>query len=359
MAAKVLEVTDHLKNVQVTTADVRATDVASTSPLLPAAHAIGFSNYQAYGALQPSRSLSTLNYRYAYQGSEQNPEPYGAAATHYTTYFRQLDARLARWWSTDPVVDAWQGPFSSMDNNPIRFNDPRGDDIDVSDMTEETKKSILNDWIKISGLKLSINNEGLFEYERQGNRPVVLKTEKGKRVGSRYARRLIKKAIDQEDVIRFINIETADEEFPDVVEYDIDDMFGQYPMANTGNIAGTNAILLLPSQVESNISGMSASTNPLTFGYGMVALHEMLHTVSLGDYDDPSERKARWNSRGQVVNRINIVRRQLGLAQRYTYSELYVKEDPDSFYIPFDKASYQSVRDHKVPPKGSKYFKTF
>lgn len=48
----------------------------------------------------------------------------------YTTEFRQLDPRLGRWLSLDPVIQPWQSPYCSMDNNPIWYNDVFGNVID-------------------------------------------------------------------------------------------------------------------------------------------------------------------------------------------------------------------------------------
>jgi RHS repeat-associated protein len=45
----------------------------------------------------------------------------------YTTEFRQYDPRLGRWMSLDPVFQPHQSPYNSMDNNPIKNNDPKGD----------------------------------------------------------------------------------------------------------------------------------------------------------------------------------------------------------------------------------------
>ena len=47
----------------------------------------------------------------------------------YTTLYRANDVRLGRWFSTDPVDQAWQSPYTSMNNNPVLFNDEKGDFI--------------------------------------------------------------------------------------------------------------------------------------------------------------------------------------------------------------------------------------
>lgn len=70
-------------------------------------------------------NISITHDRYLYQGSEMDKEIKGDGNS-YTTTFRQLDPRLGRWMSLDPVFQAHQSPYNSMDNNPIIYNDPKG-----------------------------------------------------------------------------------------------------------------------------------------------------------------------------------------------------------------------------------------
>ena len=72
----------------------------------------------------------SLNYRFGYQGSEKDNEVNSSNGTSYTTEFRQLDTRLGRWFSSDPVFQPWQSSYTSMDNNPVNNTDVRGDKID-------------------------------------------------------------------------------------------------------------------------------------------------------------------------------------------------------------------------------------
>jgi len=85
-----------------------------------------YSDYYPYGMAMVGRNLNISDYRFGYQGSEMTNEMAGNG-NEYTTYFRQLDPRLGRWFSTDPVVQPWQSPYMAMNANPITYNDPTGD----------------------------------------------------------------------------------------------------------------------------------------------------------------------------------------------------------------------------------------
>ncbi len=76
----------------------------------------------------PGRSFSSNSYRFGYNaGSEKDDEITGVTGSHFTTYFREFDTRILKPWSPDPVFQPWQSPYSYMDGNPIRLNDPKGD----------------------------------------------------------------------------------------------------------------------------------------------------------------------------------------------------------------------------------------
>ncbi|HVA98757.1 MAG TPA: hypothetical protein VNG53_07680 [Bacteroidia bacterium] len=62
------------------------------------------------------------------KGSEKDNEIYGTGNA-YTTFNRELDDRLVRWWTEDPkMIDFpdWS-PYSFSFDNPISLNDPMGD----------------------------------------------------------------------------------------------------------------------------------------------------------------------------------------------------------------------------------------
>ncbi|MBU3659637.1 MAG: hypothetical protein FGM14_07215 [Flavobacteriales bacterium] len=85
-------------------------------------------DYSPFGVQLDGRTIQGDFYRYGYQGSEKDDESKGGGNS-YTTYYRQLDPRVGRWFSIDPVFQPWQSPYYSMDGNPIMLNDPKGDKV--------------------------------------------------------------------------------------------------------------------------------------------------------------------------------------------------------------------------------------
>ena len=86
-------------------------------------------DYYPGGSIMPGRNYSSESYRYGYnKGSEKDDEIAGIGNS-FTTKYRQGDTRTLRWWSVDPKANQmpWQSPYSYMDGNPVRYNDPDGD----------------------------------------------------------------------------------------------------------------------------------------------------------------------------------------------------------------------------------------
>ena len=60
-------------------------------------------DYSPFGVSLDGRLMEEKSYRYGYQGSEGDDEVKGNENS-YTTEFRQLDPRLGRWTTLDPLL---------------------------------------------------------------------------------------------------------------------------------------------------------------------------------------------------------------------------------------------------------------
>lgn len=126
MHSRRYELTDHLGNVRAVVGDERI--YSSSTSIQPQIHSLN--NYYAGGSLQPGRNFNASSYRFGYNaGSEKDDEITGVTGSHFTTFYREGDTRILRWWSPDPkgALQPWQSTYSFMDGNPIRYNDPKGD----------------------------------------------------------------------------------------------------------------------------------------------------------------------------------------------------------------------------------------
>jgi RHS repeat-associated protein len=125
------ELSNHLGNVlQVITDRKLAVETAPESGIVDyyVADVVSQSDYYPGGSLLPNRhETASTQYRYGFNGYEQDPEIKGEGNS-YTTEFRQYDPRVFRWLSIDPVVKTHESPYMGHSGNPIWFADPNGAD---------------------------------------------------------------------------------------------------------------------------------------------------------------------------------------------------------------------------------------
>jgi RHS repeat-associated protein len=84
-------------------------------------------DYSPFGVSLDGRTVEGDFYRRGFNGMEKDDDLKGDGNS-YTTEFRQLDPRVGRWLSVDPIMKPHLSPYNSMSNNPIIRIDPNGDD---------------------------------------------------------------------------------------------------------------------------------------------------------------------------------------------------------------------------------------
>jgi RHS repeat-associated protein len=91
------------------------------------ADVVGYSDYYPFGMQMPERNGSTGDYRYGFNGMEQDDEIKGTGNS-YTTQWRQYDHRIGRWLRLDPLAHTLGhlSPYHFSLNNPINVIDGDG-----------------------------------------------------------------------------------------------------------------------------------------------------------------------------------------------------------------------------------------
>lgn len=86
-------------------------------------------DYYPFGSVQPGRSLNSGEYRFGFNGHEKEGSDWtGSDGSHLDFGARIYDARLGRFFSTDPWESkyAWQTPYAYFSNSPILIIDWKG-----------------------------------------------------------------------------------------------------------------------------------------------------------------------------------------------------------------------------------------
>ena len=127
---KVYELTNHLGNVLATVSDRKISEDSNSDNIHDyfLADVKSFSDYYPFGSLMPGRNGSSGDYRYGFNGKEQDDEIKNNPGTSYDFGARMYDPRIGKWFNPD----AYEGLFSNLSpyifgkSNPILFVDPDG-----------------------------------------------------------------------------------------------------------------------------------------------------------------------------------------------------------------------------------------
>jgi RHS repeat-associated protein len=125
---KQFELSNHLGNVLAVVSDYK-------QPIIDPQGYAGYyqavvlstQDYYPFGSPMPNRNFSSSEYRFGFNGKENDNEVKGTGNS-LDFGARIYDSRLGRWMSCDPLANKYPGhsPFHFGYNNPISFIDPDG-----------------------------------------------------------------------------------------------------------------------------------------------------------------------------------------------------------------------------------------
>lgn len=169
------------------------------------ADVISTTDQYAYGMVQVDRNMQKRQYRYGFNGHEEDDEVKGDQA-HISAMFWDYDPRVATRFNIDPVVKYQLSPYNVLASNPIWFADSYGADTSFADATarEEFVRTIDNINCKVLDLNTEIQAKTQ-EWKKGGYKDKALQ----KKIGELNEMR--SQVLDMQDA--FNRVITAKEEF--------------------------------------------------------------------------------------------------------------------------------------------------
>ena len=295
-------------------------------------------HYYPFGALMGDRCGVSRN-KYKYIGKELDTM-YGWNMQDHEA--RWYDPIVGRWMATDPLQEKYASvsPYCYVISNPIKFIDPTGLEINMTEicLADEklklsTTQSVIKDLISQTGLQLSLDKYNKLQYAKNDEgKPVITKivNNKGEEIdaGSKTARNFLVKMIDDRTEI---NVSYAKSSCTEIIRI------------------GLNF-----DQISDMVKG-AVGVDGNTLGFGMTFLHELHHTTIGGNYQDTTENFGT----GDVVDRMNKIRNELN-KQGFNYGErLNYKAIPsgDGNIIPFNNSALTSLKFNGSMGKKAYYIK--
>ena len=237
-------------------------------------------NYYPYGGMT-SISTGQGEQQFKYNGKEYDPMH---GLNEYDYGARQYDPARGQFTTMDPLCEKYYhiSPYAYCGGNPVNRVDVDGDSINFGPllnqdhaMKRNTAQYILQDLRDFTGLDLYFSN-GFLHYNKENNTVC----------GSKIARKLLISAIDNPVTITVGDIKGGS-------------LFDEL----------NNGIGICDSQISEFINETPPKLDKRTLGYGMVFMHELVHSPIGGSKNDPNEPLE--YVQGQTVMFINCIRKEL------------------------------------------------
>jgi RHS repeat-associated protein len=286
-----------------------------------------------------------------YQGQELEEE---LGKNTYAFQWRDYDPAIGRFNKIDRFAEKYNriSPYAFTANNPIFFNEIKGDSINVKSIqrydtangTNHTQ-NIITDLNEQTGYTFEVNGTGQLVYKTDddGNAVVSTTTDADGNTtqnGSAEARKMMKHAVSTTNQA-YARITTT---------------------SNSGvRPTGGSLINLNPNQINSFVSGVN-NVNSKTMGWGMTFMHESQHSnVAEGGAVSHGREKTTFGRTGTVVDRMNTVRSELNAQGgnygiRTSYRGLYFNPTTRKpIYIPFNSSSKSRMSGGNTPSSSSMF----
>ena len=241
--------------------------------------------------------------------------------------------------SRDPMFEKyfWMTPYAYCANNPVKYVDPSGEEIEITFLTDEQREKLISSLNKITGLNLYVytrGNQSYLCYAGTEAHPFIELNNNGECMGSDLARSILLDAInDKKTTVEINNFNQGSCVDPD-----------NYP----------NTVSLDFEQIKNYENG-AYGVDKETMGVGMVFFHEFFHTEKGGNLNDNYS----GDYPGDVVSKVNQIRAELNAlggnyGQRMAYPS---KSIPEGYFMPFDVYSYKRYKESNdmIPNIGTKF----
>jgi len=136
----------------------------------------------------PGRQFNSGDYRFGFNGTEKVPEMNNG---HNTTFYREQDTRIARWWSIDPKTREFESPYAMIGNNPILYFDVLGDTLDLNPGDKQAAQDVkdlageYDEFVQINENRVSID-ESLINKKANEIASSYKKERKGRKAKNKF-----------------------------------------------------------------------------------------------------------------------------------------------------------------------------
>lgn len=321
---------DHLGNIRLSYKDSNNDGSVDSSEIIEE------NNYYPFGLKHKGYNNvvnGTENNFQTYQGQELEEE-LGKNTLAYQ--WRDYDPAIGRFNKIDRFAEKYYSisNYAFTANNPIFFNEIKGDSLDVSTALKQDRKAltkIVKDLQGKTGLTFTLKDGKLVYKKDSDGNAIVSKDADGNEIGSSEARGLVRGALDNSKTVK---LEFGEIKQGSGVSFETDD--------------GQQYIALDPSKIQGMIDGSSKGLNNTTLGFAMTLMHEIDHTDIGVSKTGHGAEITTFGLTGTVVDRMNTIRTQLGASygQRMSYAAL---NSYGNNYIPFSSSSLSTLKSNPTP----------